>query len=151
MMARTNELSSGKLTRLTGLPFPRWVAVGLLAGAGASLVVVYLFDPRQSGLYPLCPFFGLTGWHCPGCGTLRAFHQAMHGNIAAAFGYNAFTMLALPAVACSLAVKGLCACRLSAPARMFNLGPWTWALPVSILTFWLLRNLPFGPFNVLAP
>ena len=128
------------------------MSYAVLAVAGAAgLAVVYLFDPREPGLYPVCPFFGLTGWHCPGCGTLRALHQLLHGNVAAAFGYNAYTMLALPIVAYSFAAGGLRAYRLPAPPRVFIPARWIWALLAAILAFWLLRNLPFGPFPILAP
>ena len=129
-----------------------WGTYALLAATGAAgLSVIYIFDPRQPGLYPICPFFGLTGCYCPGCGTLRALHQLMHGNIAAAFGYNAYAMLALPVVAYSFAATGLRVYRLPAPPRVFIPARWIWALVAAVLSFWLLRNLPFTPFNVLAP
>ena len=114
-------------------------------------MVVYLFDPRNPGMYPICPFFGLTGCYCPGCGTLRALHQLMHGNITAAFGYNAYAMLALPVVAYSLGVGGLRAWGLSVPPRVFVPARWIWTLLAAVLAFWLLRNLPFAPFAILAP
>ena len=124
----------------------------LLAVAGAAgLTMTYLFDPRNPGLYPICPFFGLTNCYCPGRGTLRALHQLMHGNVAAAFGYNTYAMLALPVVAYSFAVGGLRAYGLPAPPRVFVPALWIWALLVAVLAFWLLRNLPFGPFPILAP
>lgn len=114
-------------------------------------MVVYLFDPRNPGMYPICPFFGLTGCYCPGCGTLRALHQLMHGNVAAAFGYNAYAMLSLPSVVYSLTVGALQDYGLPAPPRVFISARWIWALLVAVLTFWLLRNLPYAPFAVLAP
>ena len=33
---------------------------------------------------------------CPGCGTQRAIHQLLHGNLAAAFQANAMILLILP-------------------------------------------------------
>ena len=72
---------------LAGLDIPLWLAYAVLALASAGgLTVVYFFDPRNPGPYPICPFFGLTGCYCPGCGTLRALHQLLHGNPVAAFG-----------------------------------------------------------------
>lgn len=128
------------------------MAYTLLAVAGAvGLTVVYLFDPRNPGVYPVCPFFGLTGCYCPGCGTLRGLHQLMHGNIAAAFGYNAYAVLALPVVAYSFAADALRAWALPAPPRVFISARWIWALLIAVLAFWLLRNLPFAPFSVLVP
>ena len=135
-----------------GAKIPQWAAYVLLAAAGAiGLAVVYLFDPREPGTYPVCPFLGLTGWHCPGCGTLRALHQLMRGNLGAAFGFNFYAMLALPAIAWWLAAGFLRACGWPAPPRRFIPARWIWALLAAVLAFWLLRNLPFAPVNILAP
>lgn len=126
--------------------------LAILAVAGAvGLVLVYLVDPREPGVYPVCPFYGLTGCYCPGCGTLRALNQALHGNLANAFGYNAYAMLALPVMAYSLVAASLRAFGLPAPSRMFIPSKLIWALLAAVLAFWLLRNLPFGSFPVLAP
>ena len=63
-----------------------WAAItaaGLLAGAA-----LYLFNPAESRLFPPCPFHALTGWQCPGCGSLRAAHCLLHGEFIAAFRLN---------------------------------------------------------------
>lgn len=134
------------------MKIPRWAVYALTAAAGVTgLAVIYLFDPREPGNYPVCPFFGLTGWHCPGCGTLRAIHQSMRGNIAAAFGFNAYAMLVLPAVVWWLAAGFLRAYGLPAPPRVFIPARWIWALLAAVLAFWLLRNLPVAPLTTLAP
>lgn len=133
-------------------PVTQRLALASLALAGVvGLTVVYLYDPRQSGLYPVCPFLALTGCYCPGCGTLRALHQLMHGNPVAAFSYNPYTLVALPVVAYSFVLSGLRAYNLPAPPRVFIPARWVWALLAAVLAFWLLRNLPFAPFSVLAP
>ena len=65
------------------------------AAAGAVVVVVLLlwsFDPRTAGFFPPCPWFTLTGLQCPGCGTTRALHALVHGDVAAALALNPFTM-----------------------------------------------------------
>ena len=145
-------MSNGRQLYLPDLAIPLWAACALLtAVAIAGLAVVYLFDPRNPGIYPVCPFFGLTGCYCPGCGTLRALHQLMHGNVAAAFGYNAYAMLALPVVVYSFAASGLRAYGLPAPPIVFVSARWIWALLAAVLAFWLLRNLSFAPFAILAP
>lgn len=124
----------------------------LIAAAGViGLAAIYLIDPREPGNYPICPFFGLTGWHCPGCGTLRALHHLLHRDIAAAFGFNAYTMLALPAIVYSLSAAALRAYGLPAPPRLFIPAGWIWSLLAAILAFWILRNLPVEPLIILAP
>ena len=70
----------------------------------------------------------------------------MHGKVAAAFGYNLYAMLTLPVVGYSFTVGGL-----PAPPRMFVPVGLIWMLMAAILAFWVLRNLPFPPFVLLAP
>lgn len=58
----------------------------------------YLHDPG-SGVAPKCLFKMLTGYDCPGCGSQRALHAFLHGNIAEAWHYNPFVFFAVPAAA----------------------------------------------------
>lgn len=70
------------------------------AGALLALVLlgVYFFlDPAELP-FPKCPSLLLTGWKCPGCGSQRALHQLLHGNIAEAWGFNSLFVAALPYV-----------------------------------------------------
>jgi hypothetical protein len=70
-------------------------AAGLAVGMGA-LAVLFFFDPATHGFYPRCAFHELTGLECPGCGTLRALHQLLHGNFLAAWRLNCFVVSLLP-------------------------------------------------------
>ena len=126
-----------------------YVAAGLLALAGASLL--YVLDPRESGNYPICPFLGLTGYHCPGCGTLRALHQLLYGSPLNALGYNPLTILSLPFLAYAFVAGGLRAFRAPAPAPIFVHPKLIWALFFGITAFWVLRNVPIEPLAILAP
>ncbi len=125
--------------------------VGLALLGAIALAALYVFDPRNPGGYPVCPFLGLTGYHCPGCGTLRALHQLLHGNVLGALGYNPLTLLSLPFIAYSLAVGAMRAFRVSVPRPVFVPHQLIWALFVGIVAFWVLRNVPVEPFSVLAP
>ena len=124
------------------------VAMTLLASA-AGLLLVYRFDPATSGLFPPCLFHALTGWHCPGCGSLRALHALLHGDLRAAFGYNPLLLAMSPI----LLVGGLReSYRIaSGEDRRTKIVP-AWAiraLLVVIVAFGVLRNLP--GFARLAP
>ena len=55
----------------------------LLALLGCLLVgglVLYLYRPEALPI-PRCPFLQLTGWQCPGCGSLRGIHALLHGDL----------------------------------------------------------------------
>lgn len=56
-----------------------FVLMTLLCVAG--LVVLSLGHPSGYGWMPRCPFYVLTGLYCPGCGSLRATHYLLHGNL----------------------------------------------------------------------
>lgn len=117
----------------------------------AAALILFLFDPATDALFPPCPFNTITGYYCPGCGSLRALHELSHGHLLKALGYNALTVLSLPFIAYGLAlqmhwyVTGRSLTERRLPARLIT------ALFWGILAFWLLRNLPYYPFTLLAP
>jgi hypothetical protein len=115
--------------------------VAVLAAAAGVGVVLFFFDPATTMLYPRCLFHEMTGLWCPGCGTTRALHLLLHGNLAAAFRFNALSMSMVP-VAGYLIVRG----------DASTLKPaWIWLLLVVIVAFGVLRNIPAYPFTLLAP
>ena len=126
-----------------------YVAAGIVALGAAAML--YIFDPREPGNYPICPFLGLTGYHCPGCGTLRALHQLLHGSPLTALGYNPLTILSLPFLAYAFVAGGLRAFRAPAPAPIFIHPKLIWGLFFGIAAFWVLRNVPIEPLAILAP
>ena len=123
------------------------VALGLCAG-GAYL---YIFNPAASGMYPICPFHALTGLYCPGCGTGRAMHQLLHGNLLAAMRLNSFAVIMLPPIAYWLVSSGLQFIGRKPLPSKFIPAFWIWTLLVVILLYWILRNVPYYPFTLLAP
>lgn len=105
-------------------------------------VVYYAVDPVSSSLFPRCTFLSLTGYKCPGCGSQRAIHALLNGDVAAAFHYNAMLFIAVPwALLCLVteALRTRCPrwyARVNSPALI-------WAFLAMVLGWWLLRNL-FG-------
>ena len=117
----------------------RLTAIILGIVGGASLL--WAFEPGPGGLFPPCPFRALTGWKCPGCGSLRALHALLHGDISSAFWLNPLAVtcvpLVLPLVAEDLLVGfGLRARRRFEPK------------PAQILTFGLLVLAYFVARNI---
>jgi hypothetical protein len=107
-----------------------WPRAGWIVAAAAVAVVVGLFDPARWEFYPRCPLYAWTGWLCPGCGSLRALHELLHGRVASAWGQNPLVVLAVPAAA--LWVWG--------PLRRCR--RWAgWMLTVVLIGFALWRNL----------
>lgn len=109
------------------------------AGLGV-LVLLFVRDPAVPGLFPPCPFHAVTGLHCPGCGSLRAAHCLLHGQLTDAFGWNALFVVALPL---------LVALRL---VRRWAYQPWVaWTAFTVLMGYWVLRNIPGWPLAHLGP
>ena len=123
---------------------------GMAAAVGAALAILFFFSPTQHPFYPRCPLHAMTGLHCPGCGSLRAIHSLLHGDLASALHFNALLVLALP----FLVWLGFNWLRASRGTAAPNTGPrpvWFWLFFGTVMAFGVLRNLPFAPFSHLAP
>ncbi|MFE1960370.1 DUF2752 domain-containing protein [Streptomyces sp. NPDC059479] len=122
--------------------------LGVLAGIASAWTYVGLVDPNETGHYPVCPLYWLTGLYCPACGGLRSAYAVAHGDPVTALGANALAVLGYAVFAVVWTVWAVRAGR-GMPVRI-TLGPvWWWALGAVILVFTVIRNLPFG--SSLAP
>lgn len=123
-----------------------------LLGLAVAVTAVLLWnvDPNQAGSpLPPCPSEWLTGLFCPGCGTTRALHALLHLDVRGALAMNPLLVLSLPFVALLLANQFF-----TLPAgwrpiarRIGDARPWA----VVLVTYAVLRNLPWEPFAWLAP
>src|SRR6266496_822022 len=87
---------SGIPPKLMERPGQHWsVLLVMLAAAGAA-AILFSFNPTQHGFYPVCYFHAATGLNCPGCGSLRALHQLLHGHVVEAARLNLLLLLCLP-------------------------------------------------------
>lgn len=71
------------------------VAIGISLMA-VALLMLYAGSPASENWPLKCPLYQFTGWQCPLCGSQRAIHEMMHGNIIDAWRYNPALWLALP-------------------------------------------------------
>ncbi len=127
-----------------------------LAGAGAvtaltGAFIVGYFNPTTAGFFPVCPLYYLTGIHCPGCGLTRGFHALFHGDVLTALHFNAllpvyafvFGFLVVSMFLVAVRGRGL-SWKIFPPSAMYG-------FLVLAAAFFVLRNLPFYPFTLLAP
>jgi hypothetical protein len=122
-----------------------------MLAAFAVAIVLRIFDPASSLIFPPCPVRYLTGWYCPGCGSLRAIHQLLRGNLRAAWAMNPLTVVLLPFLTYGLASFALFEIRGEGLPQPFLRADWIRALCAAILLFGIARNLPLHPFDLLAP
>jgi hypothetical protein len=124
------------------------VLLGL--GAAGATVILVCFDPSQHGFYPQCMFHQVTGYLCPGCGSLRAMHQLLRGNVTAAWHLNPLFVGLLPLLGgYGLTVLWRRHMRHQL-APEFRLG-WLWTGVAIILVFGIVRNLPLAQTVGLKP
>ncbi len=129
------EVFKRQLMRSRGV----WRLLVGLATAVVLLAVYYIYDPSRCALFPPCPWYSLTGYQCPGCGSQRALHALLHLRIVEAFYYNPLLVVALPYLATGLIaeyVPGGARWRRALFGRRAS-----WVALVVIVGYWVVRNL----------
>jgi hypothetical protein len=107
----------------------------------ASVVVVAIlgaFDPATNSVCPPCLFRTATGWLCPGCGSARAIHALLHGDVRTALQMNSAAVFAIPLAGSDFLrswvdTRGGWMCRLR-PV-------YVWMIAGGIVAFGVLRNV----------
>lgn len=120
-----------------------FIIIGIVAISLLSLY--FLYNPSSTNFFPECPFYKITGFYCPGCGSQRAIHDLTHLHILEAISHNALMIF-------SLAFGG--GLFLYSKEKFYTVlyhpkSPYI--IFGIIILFWVLRNLHFSPFYFLAP
>lgn len=98
------------------------------------------FDPSENNWFPECLLRKATGFLCPACGTQRAVHCLLNGDISSALEYNAFIVIMIP-VLFLLAVSGLFKDRLPRLDRFLCSKGFIMSVAAAVLVWWIIRNL----------
>ena len=129
----------------------RILNIGLLIIISGLAVLFFVLNPAKHSIFPRCLFNSLTGYYCPGCGSQRAIHSLLHLDFAGVISYN---FLFLPALLLIIyhylhpLFNRIFHWNLP---NVFYLKNTPWIILGVVILFWILRNLPFYPFSVLAP
>ena len=115
------------------------LSFSLLAGLALS-VLLYFYPAEGHPFWPKCLFHQMTGFYCPGCGNTRALSALLHGQLRESLAKN---VLFIPSCA-ALLVAFLC------PKVAYNRF-FAWGVAIVFILFFILRNLPWYPFVLLAP
>lgn len=126
-------------------------AVVVFMAAVFYLWLVYIYDPSRVQVLPPCIFHSVTGLYCPGCGSTRAMHALLHGNIIQALRFNLLAVVAMPFIAGAIILSFLRSLT-SWRVPKLDLGhKFPLIVFIVIIVFWVLRNIPIYPLNLLAP
>ncbi|MFI3299433.1 MAG: DUF2752 domain-containing protein [Rikenellaceae bacterium] len=77
----------------------------ILLGAMVALAIialsffVYLYwkvSPSETALFPKCPTLMYLGFECPGCGSQRAIHHLLNGEMLEAMRMNFLLVISIP-------------------------------------------------------
>ncbi len=119
-----------------------------------GIVLAFLFfyvNPNNVNFFPKCPLYVTTGIYCPGCGSQRATHQLLHLNILGVLQQNILYFFGVLLIGYNLIVISL---NLFFKKHIYNYiyHPKTpIIILIIVIVFWILRNIPYYPFNLLAP
>lgn len=132
----------------------RGAAVAALAAGGVAVAILARHHPSGLTFLPPCPS-AMLGFACAGCGSTRAVHFLLQGDVASAWRHN--PMLVLVGVPCA-AIGGFAAIRAAwtgrwprsrlSPTAAARLGM---ALAIVLIGWTVARNLPGESFSALRP
>ena len=73
-----------------------WKIALLITLFGGFFLIYFIYNPSENSFFIPCPFHFITGFFCPGCGSQRAIHLLLHGDVVGAFRFNPLMVLTLP-------------------------------------------------------
>lgn len=120
-----------------------------IVAAGAILLLYFFIEPKEDGFFPKCIFHQLTDLYCPGCGGQRSVHALLHGRFLTAINYNLLFVLLLPLLFyfMFIFVSG----KKYEKSSFIYKASFSLSIAIFVVSFWVLRNIPFLPFSWLAP
>ncbi|MCX7550423.1 DUF2752 domain-containing protein [Xanthomarina sp. F2636L] len=124
--------------------------LALLAGIGV-ITLFYFWNPANNIIFPKCLFYSATNLYCPGCGSQRAIHQILHGQIMAGLKYNYLIGFLVLVLGYQLYVYISQEQFNKNTKNILHKPMATKFILILVIFFWILRNIPFYPFNTLAP
>jgi uncharacterized protein DUF2752 len=125
--------------------------IGLFIAVVALAMLYFFVNPSELNILPKCPLYITTGIYCPGCGSQRATHHFLHFNFKGVLQQNVLYFIGLLFIGYHLIITSL---NLFLKKKIYNYvnHPKTpLIIIIVIILFWIARNLPFYPFNWLAP
>jgi hypothetical protein len=112
------------------------------------LFVIFVFiyknyNPSGVDFFPKCPFFVLTGFKCPGCGSQRAIHHLLNLEIGQAFRQNLLLVILIPYVLGGIwfdMANNLTQRMLEIRKKIYGVYA-IWIIFTVVLAFWIFRNI----------
>jgi len=127
----------------------RFFRISILIIAAGAILLLYFFVEPKNGILPKCFFHELTGLYCPGCGVQRSFHALLNGHILTAIDYNLLFILFLPLII--YFILAFTWGKKASSSSFIYKSAFSFTVVIVVVSFWVLRNIPYTPFSWLAP
>ncbi len=129
-----------------------WKIALLVTLFGGFFLIYFSYNPSENSFFIPCPFHYITGFFCPGCGSQRAVHLLLHGDVVGAFRFNPLMVLTLPILIYGMAITiANWIFETKYRLMLFYSNLFIFGYFGLAILYWILRNLPIYPFNLLAP
>lgn len=115
------------------------------------LALYFYWNPSDSNLFPKCPLYSTTGIYCPGCGSQRAAHQILNGNIIEGIRHNYLIGLLVIVLLYQVFTYIMNDMFNKNIPNLLHKSKVTFSILIIIILFWILRNINLFPFTELAP
>ncbi|MEJ6791859.1 MAG: DUF2752 domain-containing protein [Lacinutrix sp.] len=127
------------------------LSVIILLFTGGIIALYFLYNPSNSNYFSKCIFYSTTGLHCPGCGSQRALHHILQGNILTGLKHNLLLVLLVIILIYKAVLFGLEKYYVKKFKSLLNNSKVIKVILVIIILYWILRNVDYYPFAVFAP
>lgn len=124
--------------------------IGLLVTGLAAAILFFFVNPSEF-YFPKCPLYATTGIYCPGCGSQRALHDFLNLNFVGVLDHNPLFLFGILVLVYDIGIKSINKLLNKSFYNILQHKYTPMLILVIVLLFWILRNLPFQPFNWLAP
>lgn len=115
------------------------------------LSLYFFWDPSHVAIFPKCPFHELTGIYCPGCGSQRAVHDIINGEVIDGFRHNYLIIMVIMILGYQGYVLFSQHILKKTVENLLHKSKITNTILVLVIMFWILRNINIFPFTELAP
>lgn len=118
---------------------------------GILALFYFIINPSEVNFMPRCPLYSTTGVYCPGCGSQRALHDFLHLDLTGVIRHNVLFLLGILVLLYHFFVESMQAFTKKKVTNVLYHPKTPFIFLVIILIYWVLRNLPYYPFTLLAP
>jgi len=118
---------------------------------GIVAFIYFTINPSEVDFMLKCPLYKTTGVYCPGCGSQRSVHHLLHFNIIGAANNNILFLAGLLVATYHYGISLINNFFNRNYKSVFDKNKNLLIVLLITVLFWILRNIPYYPFTLLAP